>query len=288
MKKILVTHGHCSDGSAAGVIAKAIDENTQIHFGIHRKINEQIKGAANSLEESGTLWITDICCDEDVLIECQKILRKKNASMGIYEHHQTRNWLQVLKPIDDFQLECIYDEDRCGSKIFYDALVKSNDSLNKYKDFIDVINDRDIWLNKDPRGEILVNLHDILGDQQFVERFLKNPSMTFTETEQILLDHTQKEKKNKINKLLNKIETKKDEFGFEYGVFYGEAFSSDLLNEAINRFDLEYAILINLNTKNASIRSRGNLDCADFAQKRGGGGHRCAGGFRVKFKAPQI
>ena len=288
MKSILITHGNCPDGAAAVVLAKKVFPDTKVVFGIHNKINEQIKKAALDLEISGNLWITDICCDQDVLIECQKILRKKEGTLGVYEHHQTRRWLQSLNPIADFELECVYDEGRCGSKIFYDVLVEKGHDLSVYQDFIEATNDRDLWLNQNPQGETLAELHEVLGDEKYIQRFIKNPQVEFTPTEDILLNHLRGKKKAKINKLLEKIEIKRDEMGFDYGVMFGEAPSSDLLNEAIRRFNLEYALLVNLNTRRASIRGRGNMDCADYAQKRGGGGHRCASGFRVNFQMPNL
>ncbi len=288
MKKILVTHGSCPDGAAAGVIAKKVFPETEIVFGVHHKINEQIKKAALNLAESGTLWITDICADQDILIECQNIIKKKGGKMGIYEHHQTRNWLKVFRPIDDFDLELIYDEGRCGAKIFYDAFLEKGYDLNDYKNFIEATNDRDLWINENPFGETLTELHNILEDKAYIERFIKDPTLEFTHAEQTLLNYVRNKKKADINRMLGRIELKKDEMDFDYGVMFGEASSSDLLNEAIKRYNLEYAILVNLNTKKASIRGRGNMDCAEYSQKRGGGGHRCASGFKIKFQFPNI
>ena len=288
MKKILVTHGSCPDGAAAAVLAKKIFPETEIVFGVHHKINEQIKKSALNLAELGILWVTDICCDQNILIECQKIIRKKSGKMGVYEHHQTRNWLKFFKPIDDFDLELIYDESRCGAKIFYDALLEKGYNLSTYANFIEATNDRDLWINQNPMGEILTELHNILEDRAYIERFAQNPNLEFSETEQTLLTYFRNKKKAEINRMLNKIEIKRDEMGFEYGIMFGEASSSDLLNEAIRRFNLEYAILANMNTKKASIRGRGNMDCAEYSQKRGGGGHRCASGFKLNFQFPNI
>ena len=53
-------------------------------------------------------------------------------------------------------------------------------------------------------------------------------------------------------------------------------------------FNLEYAMLIDLNNNKGSIRGRGNFDCASFAEEHGGGGHRCASGFRINFEKPEI
>ena len=89
--------------------------------------------------------------------------------------------------------------------------------------------------------------------------------------------------------MLSNMYVKKDKNNFTYGVIYGEGESSELLNRAINEYNLEYALLINLNNKRASIRGKGNLDCAKYAEKFGGGGHRCASGFIIHdFKKPNF
>ena len=160
--------------------------------------------------------------------------------------------------------------------------------MEKYREFSNVINDRDLWINKDPRGEIFQNLHHMYDDELFVKRMLENDSFDLSHDEQLLLDF-QKRKSDQYQKfLLQTIEIKTDENGFSYGVIYGSGVGSNLLDRAIHDHDLEYALLVNLNAQRASIRSRGNFDCAEFAVKRGGGGHKCAAGFSVDFKLPVL
>ena len=285
---VLVYHGNCPDGSTSGILARNIDNAVALIPGIHYKIDAQIAKAARDLKKNGVLWICDIACDEKTLIEVIKILANKSARLEIFEHHETRKYLETFVIPEGKNVSIYFDQSRCGSAIFYDVKCVDYPELKKYHDLISIVNDRDLWINKDERGVEFANLHDIYGDEKYIERFFKNPSVELKPEEKILLEFKKQKESNRNEKLLEKIEIGKDDRGFEYGVMYGEASGSDLLNLAIFRFDLEYAVLINMNTGRASIRSKGNFDCAAFSQKKGGGGHVAASGFKVPVRYPTI
>ena len=294
----IVVHGNCPDGSAAALISKLIDKDVDVIYGKHSSINKEIKNAALEIEPYGRLWVVDISCDRDVLDECIKILKYKKGKLGVYEHHISRSWLAEYQSLNHSQkennIEIIYDEKRCGSKVFYDALMgksmneKQRALLLKYKEFIEATNDRDLWINKHPWSVILARLHAIYGDREYVERFLKNREFVLSDSENILLEYTEKKRLEQTKKLLKNVILGKDSNNFEYGIVYGDAISSDFLNELLEKTNIEYGILANLHTQRASIRSKGKFDCAAYSSKRGGGGHRLAAGFKLNFKYPKV
>lgn len=285
-KSVIITHGDCPDGSACVTFAKFLVPNIHVVFGIHKLINDQVMSAISLVEEGGVLWITDIVCDKDCLSFISSALKNKKASLGIYEHHETRSWLQDYLPSNDLNVEIIFDNNRCGSKIFYDSYLSSNPNLSKFSDFSKVINDRDLWINQEVRGIQLAKLHQIYGDEKFVSRFLKNSTVQFTTDEKVLLTFVYEQEKKRIDSALNRMKIKKDSNGFTYGVVYDSGDSSDLLNAAIEKFNLEYAIMLDLNKGKGSIRGKGNMDCAIFSEKKGGGGHKRASGFPIEFDRP--
>lgn len=285
-KSVIITHGDCPDGSACVAFAKALIPDIHVVFGIHKLINEQVMSAISLVEEGGVLFVTDIVCDKDCLSIVCAALKNKKAALGIYEHHETRSWLKEYVPSSDLNAEIIFDNGRCGSKIFYDSFVGSNANLTKYADFAKVINDRDLWINQEVRGIQLAKLHQIYGDEKFVNRFLKNPIVQFTSDEKVLLSFVYEQEKKRIDSALNRMKIKKDSNGFTYGVVYDSGDSSDLLNAAIEKFTLEYAIMLDLNKGKGSIRGKGNMDCAIFSEKKGGGGHKRASGFPIEFDRP--
>ena len=62
--------------------------------------------------------------------------------------------------------------------IFYDVMIERYEFLKPSRQLIELVNDRDIWLNKDPRSKQLNILHWIYGDNQFTDRFLENPNVS--------------------------------------------------------------------------------------------------------------
>lgn len=288
-KSAIITHKNCPDGAAASVIAKKIFPEIAVFPTNHVWVDSQVSKVVNYLQTGERLLIADICCSQQKLESLFRLLKEKQILISIFEHHESNKWLSTFKFPEGIKGEIIFDGERCGSKILYDRFLPEYSELSEWEDFIAVNNDRDLWINKHPHSVTIAKLHQILGDQAYLERFLANPKVEFSIEEQSVLRHEQKMEKRKHELLLkNMIIHERDNEGFKYGVIYGEADGSDLLNEAIERFDLEYAILANLNTKKASIRSRGNKDCVVYAEKFGGGGHRCASGFRINFKQPEF
>lgn len=286
-KNILVTHGSCPDGCAAAVLASRVFPHLQIVWGVHNSILEQVLQAGLRLRDGGTLILADICGDAETLQKVSVDLKERGCRLLICEHHQTRDFLAVWKAPEGLQAEVIFDNNRCGSKIFFDRFVGEKPDLAAYQDFIRLTNDRDLWLNQDPKSAGLAKLHHSMGDARYLARFLENPSTELTLQESTILEYQARKDQEKIEKLLERIELKDDDLGNPYGVIYGEADSTELLHQAIQKHDLEYAIHINLNAGKGSIRGRGKFDCAAWAEKRGGGGHKNASGFPVKFVRPK-
>ncbi len=287
-QNVIVTHGNCPDGATAVLLAKKVFKEVHAVHGVHHSINDQIFTAASHLDEGGHFYLTDICGDPETLEALLKIIKTKNGKLSIFEHHQTREFLKSYKLPEDVGGEIVFDLKRSGALIFYDYLVSQFPELQPYEKMVRRINDRDIWLNLDPESPRLGKLHHMLGDVGFITRFLENPDPTPTHDEALLLDYQAKKDQEKIDKILEKIEIKQDENNLLYGVVYGEADSSEMLHQAIMKNNLEYAIHLNLHSRKGSIRSRGTFDCATWAEKRGGGGHRGASGFPLKFERPRI
>lgn len=285
----LITHSNCPDGSACSVFAQQKYPDLITIFALHNNINEIILDVVKQLDRGGVLIIADIICDEDVLTDVCMELIKANVFIGVYEHHKSRDWLQHYKLPSGIKGEVIFDNSRCGSKILFDALLEEKvEGLENFSDFSTVINDRDLWLNKDDRGILMAKLHHIYGDTAFVNRFLKNSKAEFTKEETVLISFVSKQESDRIKKELDRIVLKTDNQGFKFGVIYCSGESSDLLNAAIERFELEYAIMLDLNRSKGSIRGKGNMDCSEYASNKGGGGHRCASGFPVNVKKPEL
>jgi oligoribonuclease NrnB/cAMP/cGMP phosphodiesterase (DHH superfamily) len=279
---IIVSHGHCPDGAAAVIVAKSIERHTEYVCGLHGKVDDQILSAARRLSKGGCLWITDISCGPETLDTIFGILMEKGASIGIYEHHISRNFLETVKIPEGLDGEIVFDLHRCGSRIFYEAMKERHPSrLAGLDEFITLTNDRDLWINADIRSAELSSLHSILGEDRYIQRFIKNKNLEFTESERVLLDYEKEQLMHRMHKIMSSIVLKTDDQNLRYGIMVGEGKASEVCNAAIHKFNLEYVCLLDYNFGRASIRSDKIFDCATFSSERGGGGHERAAGFPI-------
>jgi oligoribonuclease NrnB/cAMP/cGMP phosphodiesterase (DHH superfamily) len=288
IKSAIVSHKNCIDGAASVLYARSICPEVEYYFVNHNEVNSVILDIARGIEPGGTFCITDICCDRETLELTLKILKDKKIRLRIYEHHVTMKWLKDFKAPEGMDFRAEFDMNSCASRIFYAAHKDDTQKLRLFREFSGLINDRDLWLNTDKRGALVARLHNMYGDELFVERILQDPTIRITEKEKILLAYQERKEDEHNSLLLETIQINTDANGFKYGFMYGNGAGSELLERALQEKELEYALLIDLNTKRGSIRSRGSFNCAEFAFKRGGGGHVCAAGFPVEFELPQV
>ncbi len=294
--KIAIVHKNCPDGCASAVLAKKIFPEIKLYHLAHNNLNEIYEKIIDKAPQKSLIMLIDICCDEVFLKTSLPKVMEKQISLKIYEHHETNNWLIEFnanaegndRSYEKAEVEINFDIGKSASYIFFEKMVSEHLFLEEYRDFILAINDRDLWINEIEQGTMLAKLHQCLGDSAFVERFLHDPRLEFNEKENFVLELEQKKESKRNELLLKRMEIKEDEAGLRYGVILGEANGSDLLNLAIVKFSLDYAILINLHSKKGSIRSSGRFDCAKYAEERGGGGHKNAAGFKVKFNLPEF
>jgi oligoribonuclease NrnB/cAMP/cGMP phosphodiesterase (DHH superfamily) len=284
MKKqhVIVSHGHCPDGAAAVVVAKRLERHCEYVCGLHGKVDDQILDVARRMGKGGVLWIVDICCGPETLAMIFDILKVKNCRIGIYEHHISRDYLAEVVIPEGIDAEIVFDNHRCGARIFYEAMKAHHPTrLDGLDEFITLTNDRDLWLNADIRSAEMSSLHSILGEERYIQRFCKNPKVTFDETERVLLDYEKEQMMRRMHKMLDSIKISTDANGYRYGVMVGEGKASEICNAAIHKFNLEYVCLFDYNGGRASIRSHKEFDCAEFSVQRGGGGHQRAAGFAL-------
>lgn len=288
MVDCIISHKNCPDGAACVLLARFINPRVQTVFTNHLEINNNCLRAAYELPPQGILWICDICPDQVVFEKILKILSEKNASCHVFEHHISRNWLASydLTPFPNCTI--LFDTTRCASLILWTWLKSSMPKIAKWETLVFLVNDRDLWKNTDPRSTWLFRLHFILDDEGFVTRFLKNSRLASTANEKVILQYQEKKEEHRLTALLSTLTVFDHPSGYKYGIIYGTGVGSELLHQALEQKNLEYAMLVNLHAKRVAIRSKGNFDCAEYAQSYGGGGHRCAAGFPISFSFPKI
>lgn len=155
--------------------------------------------------------------------------------------------------------------------------------LRDYSDFVDCVNDFDMWHLKRDDSLKMNMLFTILGLDRFRDRFLKNPSTEFMEHELLLLDLEAESLDRYLKNAEKVVKSYYDKNNLKFGVIFAEKYSSELGNHLIKSMDFSYVFIINAQKGKISMRSKPDFDVSSIAVKNGGGGHKNAAGFSTKF-----
>jgi oligoribonuclease NrnB/cAMP/cGMP phosphodiesterase (DHH superfamily) len=285
MRVKLFTHTDL-DGVGCYVVAKHVYENVDVEYCNYDEINEKVKSYLSNrdfLDYDLTL-ITDISIDE-VNAEVINYQYNLGNKFKLLDHHPTADWLNkyewaTVNPLHED------DTKSSGTTMLYDYL----NHPRKVYEFAEKVRRYDTWEwathYNDTHAKQLNNLLYLIGRESFVNRFISNPSIQFTETETVILGMEQqkikhyiesKEKQLKIVSILN----------YQAGVVFAEQYQSELGNELAKKFDYaDFIVMINPSSGTISYRGvRNEIDLGkDVAKVFGGGGHPKAAGSQIEGK----
>ncbi|MGC8768901.1 DHH family phosphoesterase [Calditerrivibrio sp.] len=162
-------------------------------------------------------------------------------------------------------------------------LEESGFDLSEYHDFVDCVNDFDMWHLKRDDSLKMNMLFTILGLDRFRERFLNNPSTKFTEVELLLLDLESESLDKYLKNAEKMVKTFVDKNNRKFGAIFAEKYNSELGNHLIKTHDFDYVFIINAQRGKVSMRSKPDFDVSEIAVKNGGGGHKNAAGFSTNY-----
>lgn len=270
---VLVTHQSCMDGSACAVLfiaAGGKQENIIFSNPGHAMVDDHAKKLFS--EHSGRIFFADISVSE----QTAEMLSQR-SDIWLFDHHKT------AVPLKRFPW-CIVDEanSRCGAMVFFDhILVNSQVDLSYYSHLIDLVDDRDRWINSHVDSGQLNYLHNTIGQPAFIRRFLKNPSPIFTSEEQYLLDVEREKRELYIERCRNDVVIRKVD-GFKIGYVLCEPkYTSDVGNILCNDLGLDAVLLLSATSISMRAPEGSPLDVSAIAKKYKGGGHRCASGCSI-------
>jgi oligoribonuclease NrnB/cAMP/cGMP phosphodiesterase (DHH superfamily) len=270
----LVTHKNCWDGSASAILFMAVGgrrENILFSNPDHESVDEIAKDLYYG-------WSDEILfVDVSVSEEMADLLRTR-SNILLFDHHKSAIPLAKHK-------FCTIDKnnDNCGSKLLYNWLLSLGfDTIKVYKDFIDGVDDVDRWQHNIPYSKDVGALHGILGVNLFIDRFMKNTSVSLTNEEKftINLDNVKyedflQEKKNAVVVRDKKIDDVNYRIGFVYA---GGAYRSRLGNDLCKDQMLNLDAIVMISNDYVSFRSVGKVDVSRVAEIYSGGGHKSAAG----------
>lgn len=232
----------------------------------------------------------------DTLKDCKNVL--------IFDHHQSArtNLMNNVLPQNYY-----YDIDKCGTKIFFDEIIKNTRASKCVWQFVELVNTYDLWNDKSALWNDSKSLHNILwgslawGSTNYVdkykkfidnqlEKFKKGKNFYLTQYEERLSKNAlEKEKENLIFAKKN-LQFRKDGEGNSYAYFECPSKISIIANHLLKEYNhLQYICgHSTYNDKNGvydpslSLRSLGGTDVSIIASLWESGGHKQAAGINFK------
>lgn len=277
------------DGAGAPVVATHFygDRVREIHSTKNPALNDSLQSIINNKYhyEDYTIFICDHCPS----MYMYQQLVESGLDFYIFDHHIRPD----MEALDDPRV--VIDRTRCGTKIFYDWIVKHDFDVSYLKStpiklFVDHVNDHDLWKHQLPKSKKLSTLLEELGWNRFLDRFTNDTSLIFTPGEELVLEIAEDKLQRYLSHYDNPdhIEILTDNLGDRYGAVFAETNQSELGHYLIEKYDLEYVMMINARSLACSLRSKGNTNVHEIAVEKGNlydssyGGHPAAAGFSYK------
>lgn len=297
MKVKLFTHTDL-DGVGCAIVARHVfGDSVDIEYNEYNEINDKvIKFIKEESDRYDKVFITDISVNENV---AKVIDERIGDKIVLLDHHSTALWLNnypwaMVKEFEGFEVNGYTHEQyrkASGTSLFY-AYLNQNYGLSNelLVELVEKIRRYDTWewttLYDDVHAKQLNDLLYIVGIKNFVNRFVKNPSIELKDNEKFLLNIEQERITNYIK---NKAEELKRVNILKYnaGVVFAEQYTSELGNElAKQNPDLDFIVIINVGAKKVSYRGKkDDIDLGkDVAKVFGGGGHKKAAGSQIDEK----
>jgi len=256
-------HANCSDGFCAAWLFRMTCDNAEY-------IPVQYGESPPELIMDDEVYILDFSYPRGKLIE----IKNKVKSLLVIDHHKTS-----MKDCEGLDF-CIFDKEHSGAMLTYMYLKDKLPDLRFLKEFVEYIEDRDLWRFELPNSKA-VNAAIRSHKQTFEEWhvILEYLDFLYLEGEPILRYRDQL-----IEQHVNY--AYEIEFNGHKGLItlcsVGEIISEvagQLAEKAT--FGATYVIKQD-GTKIISLRSKGDFDVSELAKQFGGGGHKNAAGFSLK------
>jgi len=272
---VLVTHVACMDGSTCAILFLAAGgkfENVYFSNPDHAEVDELVNYHAET--HDGPILLADI----SISLRLAEKLDRRPADISILDHHKS------AEPLKKFKW-CEIDLSRAGGKLMYDYLgslpIARWKSRNPwlFRELVELADDYDRFVRQYPKSEQLVTLHDFIHQQEFIERFLRNPEVTFSEKELWAINMCRAKRERFIERKMKEalIVSKKID-GHTVKVALVEAGThQSLLGTALNSSGMS-DIAVMVNSRAVSFRASDTcpVDVSKIAGLNEGGGHEKA------------
>lgn len=300
MNVLLITHNDLDAGGCA-VLTKMAFQNVDIHYCHYKNVDERIQKLifSNKIFEYDKVYITDISVNNETADLIDNLLSEK---VVLIDHHNSEkerlkkyNWAIV----ETFHLDIMGSNELKASSattLLYNYFLLHNLLNIQYKEvlkeFVEHVRLFDTWeweaLDYD-KPKNINNLFYLRGKEWFLDRFTKNHSIIFDETEQLLIDIEEEKFKNYYLAKCKQIFEMRFE-NYAVGVVFADQYVSELGNKLAKKYpNLDFIALVDMAHSKISLRGvkKDKIDLGSFAKKFGGGGHPSASSFNFDINLTQ-
>jgi len=272
----LVTHKNCMDGSACAILFQSLGgkkENIYFSMPNHELTDEIVSDLVNH-DWPGHILVADLSVSEDIADWLDKVGR-----VTLLDHHQSSI------PLGGFSFCTINVKNKmCGAAMMQDAFSTSH----KFREFVKLVDDNDRWIHNYPESKDLAALHELLGQELFIERFLKNQDVSFSDREKYIVEVYENKReistrarKNNLKVVERNVQGHNVRVGFS--VAYGDN-TSYLGGALCTDPELGVDFVVIISGEGVSFRASSDcpVDVSVLAELNGnGGGHRGAAGTKL-------
>lgn len=252
------------DGIGCAIIVKACIPSVETVYINNNELEPLLNEVSGDYD---TIIITDLAPSqktvERLLGECE---------IMIIDHHVSSINLKEYSFVS-------HDINKCATLLTYEKFISDGYDVKRYENFVDCVNDYDLWLLKREDSLQMNMLLTLTGIAKFESRFYNTPYEGFTADEKLIIDIEEKRRTSYVEKSAASASYYTDNAGLTAAVIFSEMYSSELGNYVIAEGRADYVLLINAQRRQVSVRSRKEVDISKLAMANGGGGHKNAAGF---------
>lgn len=291
MKRLLISHIDL-DGTGAPVIVDLYFKDKFDKIILRDYSFEEDEETVALIKTFDEVIIADLSAPEEFI----ESLIDLGINVEIYDHHLHAAWL-------DNKIYGVYDENRCGTKIFWEEWAKPK--LGRYYPltdyFVDLVDTYDRWQQDNPLWDEAKALNSVLYNKnidwnekdsylkytpfmkRIEDKIINNSDWVWTREEEDYICDSLRKEKDALDKALSTMKVRYDYKGKKFAIIaIGSKISlvcSEILNE---RDDLDYIVCLNLfRGLNGKLSFRSKKDYIDLNQLCCCAGHASAAGGQV-------
>ncbi|WCK54009.1 oligoribonuclease [Aneurinibacillus sp. Ricciae_BoGa-3] len=286
----LFTHND-TDGVSCGILAKlAFGDRIHIDYCNYDDINNKIQRFIQEfMHRYDQVFITDISVNEEIAAQIDELVKQGKIRFQLLDHHQTAGWLNQYEWAS-VQVRHENEKLASGTSLYYRHLTDSRllAESEKLSAFVELVRQYDTWDWKELNNQHAKQLNDlfyITGRDRFLNRFVYDSSIEFTEAEVMLLELEQ-DKIDKYIKSKSRDVIFKEICGYKAGIVFAEQYVSELGNALAEQHpEVDFIAMVNVGRVISYRTVKEDINLGDIAGVFGGGGHQKAAGSPV---APEL